>query len=113
MENNPFQTREPSILGNPQLRTPQREAFERLAEFAVGADDGEREVGIVLPVGCGKSGCITLAPFAIRLSRDAHAGRCARGENRPAASRRFRSSAARHILHEVQDFGWPTLSRTG
>lgn len=69
MENNPFQTREPSILGNPQLRTPQREAFERLAEFAVGADDGEREVGIVLPVGCGKSGCITLAPFAFRAMR--------------------------------------------
>lgn len=69
MENNPFQTREPSILGNPQLRTPQREAFERLAEFAVSADDGEREVGIVLPVGCGKSGCITLAPFAFRAMR--------------------------------------------
>lgn len=69
MDNNPFQTREPSILGNPQLRTPQREAFERLAEFAVSADDGEREVGIVLPVGCGKSGCITLAPFAFRAMR--------------------------------------------
>lgn len=29
----------------------------------------EREIGIVLPVGCGKSGCITLAPFAFNSSR--------------------------------------------
>jgi hypothetical protein len=27
------------------------------------------EVGIVLPVGCGKSGTITLSPFAFRSSR--------------------------------------------
>lgn len=30
---------------------------------------GEREVGVVLPVGCGKSGCITLAPFAFKSRR--------------------------------------------
>lgn len=29
----------------------------------------EREVGLVLPVGCGKSGCITLAPFAFKSRR--------------------------------------------
>jgi len=29
----------------------------------------EREVGIVLPVGCGKSGCITIATFAFRATR--------------------------------------------
>ncbi|MDW3181465.1 DEAD/DEAH box helicase family protein [Roseobacter sp.] len=28
-----------------------------------------REVGTILPVGCGKSGCITLTPFAFRSSR--------------------------------------------
>ena len=69
MEDNAFQTREPTIVGNLRLRTPQRETYEKLAEFA-GEDSGqEREVGIVLPVGCGKSGCITLAPFAFRATR--------------------------------------------
>ena len=69
MQNNPFQTREPSILANPRLRTPQREAYAELAGFAGNPDEPEREVGIVLPVGCGKSGCITIAPFAFRPAR--------------------------------------------
>ncbi len=69
MENNPFQTREPSILDNPRLRKPQREAYTELASFAGNLNEQEREVGIVLPVGCGKSGCITIAPFAFRATR--------------------------------------------
>ena len=70
MENNPFRTREPSISDNRRLRTPQREAYAELARFAGGgSDQEEREVGIVLPVGCGKSGCITIAPFAFRAAR--------------------------------------------
>ncbi len=69
MENNPFQTREPSVSDNPRLRTPQREAYAELARFAGNPDEQEREVGIVLPVGCGKSGCITIAPFAFRATR--------------------------------------------
>ncbi len=69
MENNPFQTREPSITGNPLLRAPQREAYTALVALAGDPDDPEREVGIVLPVGCGKSGCITIAPFAFRAVR--------------------------------------------
>lgn len=68
MTNNPFQDRQPSINGNPRLRTPQQETYAGLAEFAGNPGD-EREVGIVLPVGCGKSGCITLAPFAFRSKR--------------------------------------------
>ena len=32
MQNNPFQAREPSITGNPRLRTPQREAYAELAQ---------------------------------------------------------------------------------
>ena len=50
-----FRTREPSIRGNTLLRIPQREAFNALEEFAR-IDLVEREVGLVLPVGCGKSG---------------------------------------------------------
>ncbi len=69
MQGNPFQQRVPSIEGNPLLRTPQREAFAALAEFAASEDQDEREVGIILPVGCGKSGCITLTPFAFRSMR--------------------------------------------
>jgi superfamily II DNA or RNA helicase len=69
MDNNPFQTREPNIAGNNRLRTPQREAYAELAEFATNADGQEREIGIVLPVGCGKSGCITLTPFAFKATR--------------------------------------------
>ncbi len=69
MENNPFQLREPSITDNSNLRTPQREAFVKLIEFVENTKEQDREVGIVLPVGCGKSGCITLAPFAFRANR--------------------------------------------
>ena len=69
MENNPFQTRKPSISGNPRLRAPQQEAYAELTRFAGNPDEQEREVGIVLPVGCGKSGCITIAPFAFRATR--------------------------------------------
>lgn len=66
---NPFQTREPYIDGNSLIRTPQREAYDALVECAATTDPNELEVGIVLPVGCGKSGCITLAPFAFRARR--------------------------------------------
>ena len=69
MKNGPFQTREPSVIGNLRLRTPQREAYAELNRFARNPSEQEREVGIVLPVGCGKSGCITIAPFAFRATR--------------------------------------------
>jgi len=66
---NPFQDRLPNVIGNSHIRIPQREAFQALLDYAINTVDPEREVGIVLPVGCGKSGCITLAPFAFRSSR--------------------------------------------
>ena len=69
MQNNPFQNREPNIAENSRLRIPQREAYAELANFASNSDGQEREIGIVLPVGCGKSGCITLAPFAFKAMR--------------------------------------------
>lgn len=68
MQGNPFQNRQPIVNGNPRIRTPQRETYAELEKFANTAVD-EREVGIVLPVGCGKSGCITLTPFAFRSRR--------------------------------------------
>ena len=69
MKSNPFQTQHPFVARNQLLREPQREAYAKLAEFARISEENEREVGIVLPVGCGKSGCITLAPFAFRARR--------------------------------------------
>ena len=68
MQENPFQDLKPSINSNPLIRTPQRETYEALERFASTSCD-EREAGIVLPVGCGKSGCIALAPFAFRSKR--------------------------------------------
>lgn len=64
-----FQTQQPNILGNPQLRTPQIEAYQSLENCAQSRDNAGREVGIILPVGCGKSGCITLTPFAFKAKR--------------------------------------------
>jgi len=63
-----FQTREPYIDENITLRTPQIEAYEALVKFS-SSNSKEREVGIILPVGCGKSGCITLTPFAFKSKR--------------------------------------------
>ena len=69
MQNNPFQQRIPLITGNDRIRSPQQEAYAALAAFAQTNKPREREVGIVLPVGCGKSGCITITPFAFRATR--------------------------------------------
>lgn len=63
-----FQTIEPSIESNDRIREPQREAYRELKTFAEGAGD-DREVGIILPVGCGKSGTITISPFAFKARR--------------------------------------------
>jgi len=69
MNTNPFQTRTPSVSDNKGLRSPQREAYAALVEFAESINGPEREVGIILPVGCGKSGCIALTPFAFKAKR--------------------------------------------
>ncbi|WP_038096851.1 DEAD/DEAH box helicase [Thioalkalivibrio sp. HK1] len=68
-QSNPFQQSNPSIVGNQLLRVPQRESFEELVKFAQNQKIDEREIGVILPVGCGKSGCITLAPFAFKSQR--------------------------------------------
>jgi superfamily II DNA or RNA helicase len=66
---NPFQNRQPNIGSNRNIRTPQREAYQALLDYASNPAETQREVGIVLPVGCGKSGAITLTPFAFRSNR--------------------------------------------
>lgn len=64
-----FITQKPNIVDNILIRTPQKETFVELSKHANSHDGLEREVGVILPVGCGKSGCITLAPFAYGSKR--------------------------------------------
>lgn len=61
-----FETREAAVDGNTLVREPQREAYAAIRGFAGEAD---REAGVVLPVGCGKSGTITISPFAFQSNR--------------------------------------------
>lgn len=68
MKKNAFQTLVAHIAGNDLLRLPQQEAYAALLEH-FSDPDAEREVGIVLPVGCGKSGLITIEPFALKAVR--------------------------------------------
>jgi len=63
MKTDAFKTLSPKIAGNENLRVPQREGYEHIASHFA-EPDAQREVGIVLPVGCGKSGLMTIAPFA-------------------------------------------------
>ncbi|RAN37414.1 DEAD/DEAH box helicase [Hyphomonas pacifica] len=69
MNSSVFQTNRAHISGNPKLREPQIQTYEALSAFAEDQARKDREAGIVLPVGCGKSGCITLAPFAFKARR--------------------------------------------
>ena len=57
-----------SVEDNQRLRVPQREGW--LATRNHFAREGAgREVGIVLPVGCGKSGLISITPLAVQSRR--------------------------------------------
>lgn len=58
----------PAIEGNTRLREPQREAYAAIRDYYSREEKG-REAGVVLPVGCGKSGLITLIPFAVQARR--------------------------------------------
>jgi superfamily II DNA or RNA helicase len=56
------------IADNERLRIPQREGWVRISDhFRV--EGADREVGIVLPVGCGKSGLIAITPYAVQARR--------------------------------------------
>lgn len=68
MKEHQFQLLKPFIRGNTSLRIPQQEAYFSIEKAF--ADNPElKEVSIVLPVGCGKSGCITITPFALKSVR--------------------------------------------
>ena len=56
------------IEDNARLRIPQREGWIAIRGHFAGAS-ANRQVGIVLPVGCGKSGLIAIAPYGRRKAR--------------------------------------------
>lgn len=68
MKKHAFQILSPHITDNKQLRVPQREGYEHIAKHYA-TTSPEREVGIILPVGCGKSGLMTIVPFATASTR--------------------------------------------
>jgi len=63
-----FQKIEPKIIGNKELREPQEETYKKVIEHYANTNP-EREIGIVLPVGCGKTGAISLIPFGVKANR--------------------------------------------
>lgn len=68
MKDNIFQICQPNIIGNDLVRVPQQEVYSAFENFMAENRD-DREIGVVLPVGCGKSGCIAIAPFAFESYR--------------------------------------------
>jgi superfamily II DNA or RNA helicase len=56
------------VEGNERLRIPQRAGWMAIREHFSQADS-VRDVGVVLPVGCGKSGLIAITPFALGARR--------------------------------------------
>jgi len=63
-----FEKAKPYIKGNKKLRDPQVEGYTEATKHFV-KKDAVREVGMILPVGCGKSGLIAIIPFGVKASR--------------------------------------------
>ena len=68
MKTDQYTTLAPFVTGNPQLREPQIGAYEAIAGHDFDSE-ASREVSVVLPVGCGKSGLLALTPFAVGARR--------------------------------------------
>lgn len=57
------------IESNQNLRVPQRDGWLSIRDHYNNNIGAERFVGIVLPVGCGKSGLISVTPYALQAQR--------------------------------------------
>lgn len=60
-----FETKD--ISAKKKLRRPQVEAFGKIRQHY--EKDEVKEIGLILPVGCGKSGLISITPYATESSR--------------------------------------------
>lgn len=63
-----FQTVEANVIDNPLLREPQKEAYKKVYDFFK-AVPKEKVALVQLPVGCGKSGLVAIAPLGIAEGR--------------------------------------------
>lgn len=61
-----FDAADPAIDGNPQLREPQKEAYEAALEHFA---QKTTPAIIQLPVGCGKTGVAAILPFSLSHKR--------------------------------------------
>jgi superfamily II DNA or RNA helicase len=68
LKSDQFATLSPNVAANEALRIPQQKAYEAIADHYSGTG-ADREIGLVLPVGCGKSGLLAIAPFAVASTR--------------------------------------------
>ncbi len=68
MKKDAFRDITPDVVTNQKLRKPQREGYLAIQDH-FSNENAEREVSLVLPVGCGKSGLIAIAPFALKARR--------------------------------------------
>jgi superfamily II DNA or RNA helicase len=68
MKENLFQELIALVDDNNNLRIPQKKAYNAIKQ-SLESNPQEKEIGIVLPVGCGKSGCIAITPFALKAFR--------------------------------------------
>lgn len=57
------------IENNQSLRAPQREGWLSIRDYYQNSIGSSRFVGLVLPVGCGKSGLISITPYAVQARR--------------------------------------------
>jgi hypothetical protein len=84
-----YQERQPNVQDNPARRIPQREVYAALARVATVPADSE--IGVVLPVGCGKSGRGEKSPpLSVQRSASAEAGgHAAQAPSRPTLAARL------------------------
>jgi excisionase family DNA binding protein len=61
-----FVTTDSFIDENPQIREPQKEAYQRLYDYF---KSGGKNAIVQIPVGCGKSGLASLIPFGVAKGR--------------------------------------------
>jgi len=63
-----FQNVKPNVVTNKDLRDPQKEGYKKVVAYYK-QENAEREISMVLPVGWGKSGLISMLPFSIKAKR--------------------------------------------
>lgn len=63
---NPFLVSQPYVLNNPRLREPQQQAYIQIAEHFTASRE---PVLVQIPVGCGKTGLMSILPFGISKGR--------------------------------------------